>query len=187
MEQRFPPHIHLLPSSVLHGPLSFLLSVCAPPSLTTATTTTTAITAATSNPHPVYVWQSHIRPCVCWRCYIMPSFHCTPDQREQSSREKLLLAGFSSFPPSYCFISTRDRIVDYIIIYSSIPLYVEKPNRANGEWSEVSLEKGEKPARLETRKARRDKDAPGVELLHCTFFDVLAFIYLLCYVQTQGM
>lgn len=46
---------------------------------------------------PLCVWQSHSGPCVCWTRYIMPSFHCTPDQREQSSTEKLLLADFLLF------------------------------------------------------------------------------------------
>lgn len=50
-----------------------------------------------SPPPTPCVWQSHSWPCVCWRRYIMPSFHCTPDQREQSSTENCFLLIFLFF------------------------------------------------------------------------------------------
>lgn len=124
--------------TVFHGPIAFLLSVCPPP-LTTAPHYCHRHHYHHHHYHSPRVWQSHSRPCVCWRCYIMPSFHCTPDQREQSSREKLLLANFSSLPPSHCFISTQrlySRLHFYPLPHSSS---CWKPNRANWEWSEVSL------------------------------------------------
>lgn len=127
-------------------------------------------------PLPPCVWQSHSRPCVRWRRYIMPSFHCTPDQREQSSTEKLLLADFSSLPPSHCFISTQRCTVDRVVIRFSIPLHVEKQTEQMGNDQRFTVKrkkKKKKPTRLERI------DASGIEILHLTFFDVLSFIYLL--------
>lgn len=136
-EQRcFSSHVHLLPTSMALS-LSSCLSASTPlpqhPTATTPTTSTTTTTITTTP--PLCVWQSHSRPCVCWRRYIMPSFHCTPDQREQSGTEKLLLADFFFFFfsfPSFSTITlfyqtsvTGDRTVDRVIIRSSIPLHVE--------------------------------------------------------------
>lgn len=70
---------------------------------TLLTPTTTTITTTSPPALLSRVWQSHSWPCVCWRRYIMPSFHCTLDQREQSSTEKLLLADISSLQPLLCF------------------------------------------------------------------------------------
>ena len=140
-EQRcFSSHVHLLPTSMALS-LPSCLSASTPlpqhPTATTPTTTTTTTTIITTTPPPC-VWQSHSRPCVCWRRYIMPSFHCTPDQREQSSTENLLLADFfflSSFFHHHIVLSdfsTRglySRPRYYPLQHSSS---CWKPNRANG-------------------------------------------------------
>lgn len=113
--------------AVLRGSISFLLSVW-PPSLTTAPPLLPPPLPLPSPQLPATptpcMFGSHTYGHVCAeRCYIMPSFHCTPDQREQSSREKLLLAGFSSLPPSHCFISTQrlySRLHYYLLQDSSL-------------------------------------------------------------------
>lgn len=78
----------------------FLLPVCLP-LLPQRLATTTTITPPP--PPTLCVWQSHSWPCVYWRRYIMPSFHCTPDQREQSSTENCFLLIFFFFHHNIVF------------------------------------------------------------------------------------
>lgn len=123
-------------------------------------------------PLPLCVWQSHSRPCVCWRRYIMPSFHCTPDQREQSSTEKLLLADFLLFHHHIVLsdFSTQrlySRLHYYLLRHSPS---CWKPNGANGEWSEVRCKKW---TGKRLNQIGNTADASGVKILHFTFWRAL--------------
>lgn len=122
----------------------------------------------------------------------MPSFHCTPDQREQSSREKEdggeerkkkhpFLADF--FPPLFHHLivlsackTTYSRRQRYLLRHSSSCWRNQTEQIRNDLRFRCEKEK-EGKKNVKTRLAKRYKEAPGSEILHGTF--VPSFIHSL--------
>lgn len=144
-------------TTVFHGPISFFVRLPAPPLPLIPHSTT----PPPPLPLPLCVWQSHSQPCVCRRRYIMPSFHCTPDQREQSSIEKLLLADFFFFLFHHHIDFRAHRVYGRLCFYLlQHSHFYWNPIRANSEWSET----------------RHGKDAPGVASRFDAVSHVLGFL-----------